>query len=88
MKVFFVGANGKVARHFADFVKDDAAIQEVAMIRNAEQADFFKERGIETVLLDLTKNTVSELAEGMHGSEAVIFSAGDRKSTRLNSSHL
>lgn len=76
MKVFFVGANGKVARHFTDFVKDDAAIQEVAMIRNAEQADFFKERGIETVLLDLTKNTVSELAEGMRGSDAVIFSAG------------
>lgn len=76
VKVFFVGANGKVARHFADFVKNDSDIQEVAMIRNAEQAAFFKERGIETVLLDLIKNTVSELADAMRGSDVVIFSAG------------
>ena len=50
MKVLVIGANGKVARHFADFVKEDSAIEEIAMIRNAEQVSFFKERGIETVL--------------------------------------
>ena len=28
MKVFVVGANGKVARHFADFVRDDETLEE------------------------------------------------------------
>lgn len=51
MKVFVVGANGKVAQHFADFVKEDEVIEEIAMIRDPKQADFFEERGIETVLL-------------------------------------
>lgn len=75
-KVFVVGANGKVARHFADFVKEDTVIEEIAMIRKAEQADFFEERGIETVLLDLVKNSVEEIAEAMKGADAVLFSAG------------
>lgn len=78
MKVFFVGANGKVARHFADFVKNDKEIEEIAMIRNENQADFFKERGIKTALLDLVDNTVEELAEAMKESDAdaIVFSAG------------
>ncbi|MEG0475258.1 MAG: SDR family oxidoreductase [Carnobacterium sp.] len=76
MKVLVVGANGKVARHFADFAKEDSAIEEIAMIRNSEQAGFFEERGIETVLLDLVKNSVDELAEAMKNVDAVIFSAG------------
>lgn len=76
MKVFVIGANGKVAHHFADFVKEDAAIEEIAMIRKAEQAGFFEERGIETVLLDLVKNSVEELAEAMNGVDVVLFSAG------------
>lgn len=76
MKVFVIGANGKVAHHFADFVKEDSSVEEIAMIRKAEQAEFFEERGIETVLLDLVKNTVEELAEAMKGVDAVLFSAG------------
>lgn len=42
MKVFVVGANGKVSRHFADFVKEDESIEEIAMIRKAEQQSFLK----------------------------------------------
>jgi len=76
MKVLVIGANGKVARHFADFAKDDDSLEEVAMIRKAEQASFFEERGIETVLLDLDKNSIDELAEGMKDVDAVVFSAG------------
>ncbi|WP_035051086.1 NAD(P)-binding oxidoreductase [Carnobacterium pleistocenium] len=76
MKVLVIGANGKVARHFADFVKEDSAIEELAMIRNPEQISFFKERGIETVLLDLVKNSVAELAEAMKNVDAIIFTAG------------
>ena len=40
MKVFVVGANGKVARHFADFVREDESLEELAMIRKAEQKPF------------------------------------------------
>lgn len=76
MKVFVIGANGKVARHFADFAQEDTAVEEIAMIRHTKQASFFKERGIETILLDLVKNSVDELAEAMKDVDAVVFSAG------------
>lgn len=76
MKVFVVGANGKVARHFADFVKVDEVIEEVAMIRDTDQKPFFDERGIETVHLDLVKDSIEDIAEAMQGSDAVLFSAG------------
>ena len=76
MKVLVVGANGKVARHFAEIVKDHENIQKKAMIRKAEQESFFEERSIETVLLDLAKNSIDELAEAAKGMDAVIFSAG------------
>lgn len=76
MKVFVVGANGKVAQHFADFVKEDEVIEEVAMIRDPKQADFFEKCGIETVLLDLVKNSIDDIAEAMKDADAVVFSAG------------
>lgn len=76
MKVFVVGANGKVARHFADFVREDESLEELAMIRKAEQKPFFNERGIETVHLDLVKDSIDDIAEAMKGSDAVLFSAG------------
>lgn len=76
MKVFVVGANGKVARHFADFVREDESLEELAMIRKAEQKPFFDERGIETVHLDLVKDSIDDIAEAMKGSDAVLFSAG------------
>lgn len=76
MKVFVVGANGQVARHFADFVNNEEDIEEVAMIRNADQKPFFDERGIETVHLDLVKDSIEDLAQAMKGSDAVLFSAG------------
>lgn len=76
MKVLVIGANGKVARQFADYAKDDNTVNEIAMIRNPDQVDFFKERGIETILLDLVKNSIDELAQAMNGVDAVVFSAG------------
>lgn len=76
MKVFVVGANGKVARHFADFVREDDSIDEIAMIRNSEQKLFFDERGIETVHLDLVKDSIDDIASAMEGSDAILFSAG------------
>lgn len=76
MKVLFIGAHGKVAQHFADLVKDHADISEKAMIRNPDQVPFFQEREIETVILDISKSSVEEIAQAMDGVDAVIFSAG------------
>src|SRR5690625_4778269 len=76
MKVFVVGANGQVARHFADFVKNEDDIEEVAMIRNTDQKPFFDERGIESVHLDLVKDSIEDLAHAMKDSDDVLFSAG------------
>lgn len=76
MKVLFIGAYGKVARHFANIVKDHAYIEEKALIRNPDQVPFFQERGIETVLMDLVDSSVDELAEAMSDVDAVVFSAG------------
>src|SRR5690625_7432555 len=75
MKVFVVDSNGQVARHFADFVKNEDEIEEVAMIRNTDQKPFFDERGIETVHLDLVKDSIDDLAQAMRGSDAVLLSA-------------
>lgn len=76
MKAFVVGANGQVARHFAYFVKNEKDIEEVAMIRNTDQKPFFDERGIETVHLDLVKDSIDDIAHAMKGTDAVLFSAG------------
>ncbi|HLQ74727.1 MAG TPA: NAD(P)-binding oxidoreductase [Alloiococcus sp.] len=76
MKVFVIGANGQVAHHFADFIKNDDTIEEIAMIRDTDQKPFFEERDIETVHLDLVKNPIDNLAHAMKGSDAVLFSAG------------
>lgn len=76
MKVLVVGANGKVAKHFADSVKNHSDIEEKAVIRKAEQKSFFEERGIETTVLDVVYNSIEEFAEAMSDVDAVVFSAG------------
>ncbi|OFU53220.1 SDR family oxidoreductase [Aerococcus sp. HMSC10H05] len=78
MRVLVIGANGGVSRHFADFVKDSDTIEEVAAIRNLDQAPFFEERGIESVYLDLTKHTQADIENILTNKkiDAVIFSAG------------
>lgn len=75
-KVFVVGANGKVARQFANRMVDNSNFSEKAMIRKSEQQEFFDERKIETVLLDLAATDEDELAQAMEDCDAVIFSAG------------
>lgn len=76
MKVLVIGAHGKVAKYMADIITQTPTIDEVAMIRNPEQIPFFEKRGIETVLLDLVKASVDELAQAMKEVDAVLFSAG------------
>ncbi len=76
MKVLVVGANGGVAKHFANFVVEHPSIEEKAVIRNAEQESFFEARGIETVLLDIVYDSIEDFATAMRDVDAVVFSAG------------
>ncbi|RPA61027.1 SDR family oxidoreductase [Aerococcus agrisoli] len=78
MKVLVVGANGGVSRQFADLIKDNDNIEEVAAIRNMDQTPFFEERGIQTVYLDLTKHTQEDIEKIIKDNDidSVIFSAG------------
>lgn len=76
MKVLVVGANGKVAKCFADLTTDYENIEEKAVIRNADQKAFFDERGIETETLDIVYNSIEDFAKAMQDVEAIVFSAG------------
>ena len=76
MKVLVAGANGKVAKHFAEITVNHFDIKEKAVIRNKEQKPFFDERGIETVVLDIVHDSIEDFAEAMKDVDAVIFSAG------------
>ncbi len=76
MKILVVGANGKVAKHLAKSLKNYPEIQEKAVIRKIEQQDFFKQLGIETIVLDIVNNSIEEFAAAMSDVDAVVFSAG------------
>ncbi|MDN6639220.1 MAG: SDR family oxidoreductase [Tetragenococcus sp.] len=76
MKVLVVGANGKVAKRFADLTQGPTNVEEKAVIRDSSQKAFFDERGVETTVLDIVHNSIEEFAEAMSDVEAVVFSAG------------
>lgn len=76
MKVLVVGANGKVAKQFANLTQDHNDIDEKAVIRDAGQKSFFDERNIETQVLDIIYNSIEDFAEAMKDVDAVVFSAG------------
>lgn len=75
MKVFVAGANGQIGRHIMKLLKDSDDYTGIAMVRSKEQAEAFREKGIEAVLADL-EGSVDELAEAMKGCDAVVFTAG------------
>ncbi|BAV01646.1 SDR family oxidoreductase [Lactococcus formosensis] len=76
MKVLIVGANGKVAKHLAESLKDYPEIQERAVIRKEEQQEYFNQLGIETVVLDIVNNSIEEFTAVMSDVDAIVFSAG------------
>ncbi|MDN4075113.1 SDR family oxidoreductase [Fictibacillus terranigra] len=80
MKVFLVGANGQIGRKLVELLGRSSEHSVRAMIRNPEQAGELEKLGAETVVADL-EGSVSELAEAVKGSEAIIFSAGSGGST-------
>src|SRR3546814_2100417 len=91
-KVFIIGGSGKVARRLAQQLAARGH-EPRALYRKAEQADGLEALGAVPVQGDLLELDADGLARRMAGSDIVVFSAGaggkggDRKSTRLNSSH-
>ncbi|MBD8007118.1 SDR family oxidoreductase [Bacillus norwichensis] len=75
MKVLVVGANGQIGRHIMSLLKENKDYIGVAMVRGEEQAEAFREKGMEALVADL-ENSVQDLTEVMKGYDAVIFTAG------------
>ncbi|WP_211747987.1 SDR family oxidoreductase [Paenibacillus sp. Marseille-Q4541] len=80
MNILVIGANGQIGKHVISQLKDHKEHAVRAMVRKQEQADAFDGAGVEPVLADL-EGTVSELAEVMKGSDAIVFTAGSGGST-------
>ncbi|MFG2343900.1 NAD(P)-binding oxidoreductase [Streptomyces phaeochromogenes] len=75
MKVFQIGAAGGVGRRLTQLLtaRGDAA---TGMHRGPAQDKTVREAGGLPVIGDLIADTVDELAQKMHGHDAVVFSAG------------
>lgn len=74
MKVTVIGANGNVGRLVVDKLQEKGHTP-IAMIRKETQKLFFEEKGVQTVLGDLSAS-IESLASLIAGSDAVVFSAG------------
>ncbi|MBD1373824.1 SDR family oxidoreductase [Hazenella sp. IB182357] len=71
MNVLVIGANGKIGRMVSAFLAEKNDVVH-AMIRDKNQAKYFHELGIDTIVADLEKD-FSHACEGM---DAIIFTAG------------
>lgn len=71
MTTLVIGANGQIGKQFCELAQQaDMPIK--AMIRSEEQASWFKERGIDTVIADLE----GEFEHAFEGCDQVVFTAG------------
>ncbi|MGR3764331.1 SDR family oxidoreductase [Rossellomorea sp. NS-SX7] len=75
MKVAVVGANGQIGKHLIDLLHDSKDFTPRAIVRNEEQLRSFQNEGIQSSLVDL-EGTVEEIANGLDGTDAVVFTAG------------
>ncbi|MBE4907554.1 SDR family oxidoreductase [Bacillus luteolus] len=75
MKVCVVGANGQIGKLLVDLLQDSEAYTVRAMVRKNAQVEFFKTKGVETVVASL-EDGVEQVAEAIRGCDAVVFTAG------------
>src|SRR5699024_9774990 len=75
MKVLVVGANGQIGKHLVQLIQESDGLEARAMIRNEDQADYFKELGAETALVDL-EDEIGLIAKAAEGTDAIVFTAG------------
>lgn len=71
MKTLVIGANGQIGRQLCSLAAE-AGFPVRAMIRNAEQAAYFAELGVDAVIGDLE----GDFAHAYEGCDQVIFTAG------------
>lgn len=75
MKILVVGANGQIGIHLVNFIQESGMHQARAMIREQEQASYFKDKGAETAIVNLEQE-IDAIAEAARGVDAVVFTAG------------
>ena len=75
MKVFVVGANGKIGQHLVRMLSETNKHTVKAMVRKEEQAKYLQAKGIETAIINL-EDSVEEIAGGAKGCDAIVFTAG------------
>lgn len=75
MKTLVVGANGQIGKHLVTLMQNHDQLKAKAMIRDEKQADFFKNVGAETVVVDLEED-IDKIAKAADGCDAVVFVAG------------
>ncbi len=75
MKVLVVGANGQIGKQLVAFIQESDGLQARAMIRNEEQAAYFKDLGAEVAFVDL-EDDIEPIAKAAEGVDAVVFTAG------------
>lgn len=75
MKVLVVGANGQIGQKLVELLRDSEKHEVRAMVRNEEQANALKEKGIEAVIANL-EGSVDELTDVAQGCDAIVFTAG------------
>lgn len=75
MKVFVVGANGQIGKHFVDMLKESDEHTVRVMVRKQEQVEAFEKVGVEAKLADL-EGSVSDITKAAKGCDAIVFTAG------------
>jgi uncharacterized protein YbjT (DUF2867 family) len=75
MKVLVVGANGQIGKHLVQMIQKTDDLEARAMIRDENQADYFKELGAETAVVDL-EDDIPAIAKAVEGTDAIVFTAG------------
>lgn len=71
MTTLVIGANGQIGKQFCELAQQ-SGMPIKAMIRSEEQAEWFNERGIDSVVADLE----GEFDHAFEGCDQVIFTAG------------
>jgi uncharacterized protein YbjT (DUF2867 family) len=80
MRVLIAGANGHTGRILARLLLENPEHDPVALIRSEDQADYFQELGVETVLGDL-EEPLDPVLEAASRIDAFIFAAGSGSKT-------
>mgnify|MGYP001251286999 FL=1 len=75
MRIVIAGGHGKIALRLSRMLADRGD-HPVALIRNPDHSQDVMDAGAEPLVVDLEQATVTELAEKVMGSDAVVFAAG------------